>query len=381
MAMWYPIEKRIKTGVLRWLERRMPGRVWAPSEVDWSGIRHILVVRQHDQFGDFLLTTPAIRALRDRFPEARLTLVVRNYLLPVALHNPDVDEVALFHESAWRWTPRAARRFIRQWRQPYDLAVVFNTVSHSLSSDLIAYGSGAPRVLGPAAPPFDGCARNPFYTLVAPVSSRPTHQIHRNLDVVRHIGADTEDLAYRFALTPQEEATGRALAAALAASPPERRVGVHFGTKDARKRYPIPKLAALCRRLHQQEDMRLILIPAPGETAALNALKTLAGIPLAVAPALPLRQVAALLKALDLFICNDTGVLHLAAAVGTPTVSFHAISDPAFWKPVGPQFIALYAKNGRIDAIPVDLALQAAACAIRRRNTLPEEAEPAIYAV
>ena len=76
-------------------------------------------------------------------------------------------------------------------------------------------------------------------------------------------------------------------------------------------------------------------------------------------PTLSLRIVAALLDQLNLLICNDTGVLHLAAAVNTPTVSFHAISDPAVWKPVGPRFIGLFARNGSIGAIPVDEVITA----------------------
>lgn len=379
--MWYTLEKGLKTRWLQRLERRAPSREIRPSDVDWAAIRRILIVRQHDQFGDFLLTTPAIYALRRRFPDAHLTLIIRDYLEPAGRRNPDVNEAAVFRESAWRWTPGALARFAASLLKGYDLAVVFNTVSHSLSSDLIAAGSRAPVILGPERPTFDHCAINPFYNLVSPVDPVEKHQIHRNLDVVRRIGADTADLRYRFVLTPEEESAGRAALQALLPVRTERVIGVHFGTKDIRKRYPISRLAEVCRRLERQDDTRLLVIPAPGEETALREFMTRMASPPACAPVLSLGQAAALFKCLDLLICNDTGVLHLAAAVDTPTVSFHALSDPAIWKPVGPYFIGLYAPGGDIDVIPVELTVNAAQWAINRKRRGATVSEQEVYTV
>lgn len=357
--MWYPIEKRLKTRVLKWLASHPLGNRRAPpGEIDIERIGRILIIRQHDQFGDFLLTTPAIRALRARFPAARLSLVVRAYLYPVARNNPDVDEVLLFHESGFRWRPRDIRSFIDLMRNPVDLAVVFNTVSHSLSSDLIAWLSGASAVMGPETPTFDHLDHNPFYTINVPVNPDPRHQIQRNLDVVRHVGADTDDLSYRYAMTVEERAAGRAVIDGLAEDPgmpggPV--IAVHFGTGDARKRYPVEQLARVCDELAARRSARILIIPAPGEEGLLRALRAAASAPLHSAPSLSLREVAGVIRAADLLVCNDTGVLHLAAAVETPTLSFHATSDPAYWKPHGARHRAFYAASQRIEEIPPDL--------------------------
>jgi heptosyltransferase-2 len=356
--MWRAIEKKLKTRLLQRLEKRAPERERAPADVDWSSIKRILVIRQHDQFGDFLLTTPAIHALRLRFPDAFISLIIRRYLYPVAFANPDVDEALVFEERAGRWTPGRFIRFVGALRRGYDLAVVFNTVSHSLTSDLLAVVSNAPLILGPAEPAFDHCARNPFYTLNAPTRSAPIHQIERNLDTVRYIGADTSSHAYRFALDEREEQAGRILAERLSEKP-GKRIGAHFGTGDARKRYPISRLAEIARRQTAHPDRNILVLPAPGEDALLHELTGLMGTPVPVCSPLTLRQLAALIKHLDLVICNDTGVLHLAAAVGTPTVSFHATSDPKIWKPAGSRHTALYAASGRIGDIPVEDALLA----------------------
>ena len=383
--MWYPIEKRFKTRVLRWLashplgqRRAPPGPPGPPGGVDPDSVTRILIIRQHDQFGDFLLTTPAIRALRRRFPDARLTLVVRAYLYPVARGNPDVDEVLVFHESGWRWRPRDIGSFVGLMRNPVDLAVVFNTVSHSFSSDLIAWLSGAAAVMGPATPTFDHLDHNPFYTVNVPVDPEPRHQIQRNLDVVRYVGADTDDLSYAYAMSEDEQTWGRELIEGLAGRPVgsgrsrgsgrsdgSRRsdgsgrsggpvVAVHFGTGDARKRYPVEQLARVCDGLAARLSARILVVPAPGEDELLRALREAVSTPVHSVPPMALRRVAGVLHAADLVVCNDTGVLHLAAAVGTPTLSFHATSDPAWWKPPGARHRAFYAVSQRIEEIPAD---------------------------
>ena len=356
--MWYPIEKWLKTRLLKWLANHPLGQRRAPpGAVDPERIVRILIIRQHDQFGDFLLTTPAIRALRARFPDARVSLVVRSYLHPVARNNPDVDEVLVFHESGWKWRPRDIGVFVGLMRNPVDLAVVFNTVSHSFSSDLVAWLSGAPVVMGPAAPTFDHLDHNPFYTINVPVDPEPRHQIQRNLDVVRHIGADTDDLSYGYALSGEERTEGRKVIESLAGGPGKPRgpvVAVHFGTGDARKRYPVDRLARVCDELNARLSARVLVIPAPGEDDLLRAFREAMSTPFHCAPPMSLRQVAGVIHAADLLVCNDTGVLHLAAAVKTPTLSFHATSDPAYWKPPGDRHRAFYAASGRIDEIPPD---------------------------
>jgi ADP-heptose:LPS heptosyltransferase len=355
--MWYHIEKKIKTWILRRLTRTRPEHPLTPDEVDWSTIHHILIIRQHDQFGDFLLTTPAIRAIRLKFPRARIALVVRDYLYPVACNNPDVDEVCILFDSAYKWTPKRIAALIGCIRRPYDLAVVFNTVSHSLSSDMMAYCSRAPIVLGPETPTFDHTDHNPFYSLNAPLDPNPKHQIERNLDVVRYIGADTEDLSYGFALSETEQIEGSKIREQMLGEYSGSVLAIHFGTRDPKKRYPMPLLARVCDGVAETGKYRIIVIPAPDEEELLTQLKNSTQAELYIAPSLALRQVAAFLNTIDLLLCNDTGILHLAAAVRTPTLSFHAISDPALWKPVGSRHVALYAAGGDISGIDVNKVL------------------------
>ena len=362
--MWYNLEKTAKTWVVRQVASFMPPQILDPSTIDWSRIKRILVIRQHDQFGDFLLNTPAIHALRELFPLALIELVVRPYLAPVAERNPDVDGVLVFRGTGMDRLPgREADGVPTNMHGAFsghcDLAVVFNTVSHSFSSDLIARFSRAPLILGPERPGFDHCEKNPFYNLVAPVELRDKHQVERNLDVVRYIGGKPADLSYRYGWTEDEDNVAGELMHRLEGVGKGRIVAVHFGSVDERKVYPLRALARLCNEIVSEIGERILLLDVPGCASRMAELKAGISSDPMVAPPSGLRELAALLRYVDLLICNDTGVLHLASAVGTPTVSFHAMSDPAIWKPPGDRHLALYASQRDIGAIGVDDALAA----------------------
>ena len=158
-------------------------------------------------------------------------------------------------------------------------------------------------------------------------------------------------------MTGEERAAGRELIDGVGedrGKPAGPVVAVHFGTGDARKRYPVERLARVCDELAARRSARILVIPAPGEDELLRGLREAASTPLHSAPPMDLRKVAGVLHAADLLVCNDTGVLHLAAAVKTPTLSFHATSDPAYWKPPGARHRAFYAASQRIEEIPPD---------------------------
>jgi ADP-heptose:LPS heptosyltransferase len=168
--------------------------VLTPEEADFSAVRSVLVIRQHDMLGDFLLATPVFRALRNRFPAARIGVLVRDYFADTVAGNPFVDEVLVLQKGNHRWNPRQMMTLFKQLHKRWDLTVVLNTVSHSLSSDLLAELSGGRLLLGSAHRVFPGASRNFFYNLLAPYSTTTVHQTERNLDIVRYIGAQTGDL-------------------------------------------------------------------------------------------------------------------------------------------------------------------------------------------
>jgi ADP-heptose:LPS heptosyltransferase len=369
-----------------------------------------LVVKVHDQLGDFLLSTPALRALREFYPRARLGLVTREFLAPLARRNRDLDRVWVLPEIR---SPRdlfglaVALGGVARFRP--DLAFVFNSVSRSKSSDALATLSRARLVVGrslvfagpqPAeAPenPFEVARRrkhDPVYDLDLDSARGSDHQVERYLDLVGWTGAAPSTPGLRLDLDPEERRAGReALLAAEAltgaegspgreASDQRRgrgvlRVGLHPGAANPLKCWPLESFVALGVSLAHSmpRGLTIAVFDSPrerGRAAAVCAGLEVHGVRAAFLPAGAIDRFAAICSQLELLVCNDSGVMHIAAGLGIPTVSFHSLGRPVEWGPWGAGGIAMYAAPS-INQIPVPAALAATLGLLRASGPGPDQ--------
>lgn len=335
-------EKAFKGALLKVLAALLSDRRYRPEDLRQDPLTSILVVRQHDQLGDLLLSTPAFRALRQALPEARITVVAREYTYRVLENNPDIDQILVFPEKLRRASPA---RLWRLWKglRGHQLAVVLNTVSHSLSSDLLARLSRAKYVLGSAENPFPGVRDNVFYSLLAPAPEARLHETIRNLKILEHIGVKSAELGERMELTAWEQAEGRDFLCRKHLNP-ERTVGIHLGASNLCNRWPCPGFAKLSDWLIREYGYQVAIFWGPGEQDLGERFLGLAQERVVSVSGLGLRQLAAVIRPLRLMVCNDTGVMHLSAAVGTPTFAIFGRSRPDYWRPLNPNF---YGVQGR----------------------------------
>ena len=378
MNFWNYIEQAFKRSGLRLFEKWLDRGIVAPNFINLYEIRRILVIRQHDQLGDFLLSTPVFRALRQFFPQARIAVVARTYTAELAQNHADLNDVLVVPEKLLWWTPARTWRLFRGLWRGWDLAIVLNTVSHSLTSDLLAYFSGARYILGSEHRVFPGCKRNFFYNLTARYFAQAKPQSERNLDIVRHLGITTEDNSEVMTLTAAEKTFASNLGREHGIAENAVVIAMHPGAGKIHNRWPVEKFAELANLLHRQFNVRILLTWGPHENAlGINLCRQLAFDPIVV-HGLSLRQLAAILAPSRVFICNDTGVMHLAAAVGTPLVAIFGPTDPLEWKPTGQKFIALRGENNSCENVSVQQILQAAQAllgnALVARDEPPDEA-------
>lgn len=380
---WYRLEQIFKRNALRWLEKFLAQRIIAPEQIPRGALKRILVIRQHDMLGDFILATPVLPALRQAFPQAHIGVLVRGYFADVVAHHAAVDEVLLFHEHGKHWTWQRVRSFYRQLRCGWDLTIVLNTVSHSLTSDLLAYFSKAKFVLGSEHRVWEGCSRNFFYHLLAPYSAEEKHQSERNLDIVRPLGVQPQSAAEVMHLTKEERdqafiklkekglAVFRVSAVAQASlaapqsgalhtphlrgsSPSKLVIGMHVGAGKIPNRWPIEKFAELAQRLREEHEAEVVLFW--GKNEAELAEKFCASVrfaPIKIAPT-SLREMAACFTHCSAMICNDTGVMHVCAAVQVPLVAIFGPTPPELWKPLGEKFLAVRGKDETTASVTVE---------------------------
>lgn len=372
---WYRLEQSFKRSALRWLEKLFAQKVLSPEQINLAEIKRILIIRQHDMLGDFILATPVLPALREAFPHAHLGVLVRGYFADVVAQHAAVDEVLLFHEHGVQWTWQRARAFYRQLRRGWDLTIVLNTVSHSLTSDLLAHFSKAKYVLGSEHRVWEGCSRNFFYNLLAPYSTEEKHQSERNLDIVRRLGVQPQSAVEVMHLTKEERerafiklkekglAISRVSALAQASLPaPQSRgsspaklvIGMHVGAGKIPNRWPIEKFAELAQRLRDEHEAEVVLFWGKNEgELAEKFCARVRFAPVKIAPT-SLREMAACFTHCGALVCNDTGVMHVCAAVNVPLVAIFGPTPPELWKPLGEKFIAVRGKDETTASVAVE---------------------------
>jgi ADP-heptose:LPS heptosyltransferase len=378
----------------RWLRPRRPGPAQARSLAQTGPVRRILAVKLHDQLGDFVLATPTLRALRERYPEARLALVTREFLAPLATRVPLVDQVWVL--------PRVRRpRDLVSWFETLsavamfhpDLAWVLNSVSRSKTADAVAALSRAKVVIGrsrvgagplPADAPDDPFERaeseatDPVYDVDLPVARTSAHQVDRLLDLVRWATGDPSSLGLALEPTALERRAARETLAQLLGAASAKLVGLHPGAANPLKCWPLESFIELGVALAAEpEHPAIVVFDSPrerGRAAALEAGLAARGVQAAFVPAGGIERFAALCSRLSLLVGNDSGVIHVAAALGVPTLSFHSLGDPREWAPRGRRAVALSAP-GDITQIPVTAAIEAARALLKG---LPPEDEEVV---
>ena len=360
------LESFLKRILFRLISAFRSGTQYTSSELPIDSFHRILIIRQHDQLGDLLIATPALRAVRRKFPRAFIAVVVREYTAPVVENNPYVDEVIVFYEKLWRWDIRKLIAFWKSLRNKFDCTIVLNTISRSLSSDIIALLSGAKYIVGPDHLLLDPSHSEKIYNVLARRSSVKKHEIERNLDIVRALGADENDLEYDLVLTDAEVNEAERMYQSLAIPRGKTVVGVHFGALNLSKCFSLEKLVVVIDWLIEKFNAEIVLIISPNEIERRKVVLSTVHHKLYSAPIMPLRIMAAFIRHLDLILCNDTGTLHIASSQRVPTISFHSLSDPAVWKPPHPRQIAVRADDSLITSITIEQVQSAVITAMEK---------------
>jgi ADP-heptose:LPS heptosyltransferase len=295
--------------------------------------REILVVRAL-ALGDLLCAVPLLRALRRRFPDARIGLVGLPWASSfVDRFERDVDALVPF--PGWpgiREVPYDARRTERfvaaLRRRPPDLAIQAHGSGRAMNGFVAALGgretAGFHLPDDPSTRPIPG--RWVPYPADVP-------EVHRLLRLGAALGADADDDRLEWPLRAEDE---RDLAAAIAPDrlEPGRYAVVHPGASRPVARWPAARFAAVADALAER-GLDVVLTGSGAEAAVTRDVSAAMGGPaLDVAGRTSLGALGALLAGARLVVANDTGVAHLAEAVGTPTIRVFRASDPRRWGPV-----------------------------------------------
>lgn len=301
-------------------------------------MRNILVIKLR-YIGDVLLATPVLRALRERFPEARLTMAVNRGTEDILKWNPDVDEVLVVG-----WDEFAAQlRFLNDLRRRRFDAVI--DLTDGDRSAIMARLSGAPVRIGFNE---EHRWRGLLFTSVVRVQPGVLHRLERDLEALRLLGIEPKPWLPVLRTSPQDEAEATRLLEEVEIRECEGKgtrplVMLVPGARYWFKAWPVERFAELADRLTGVAGCRVLVGGDAREREVAEAIRARSRFaPTVLAGCTTLRQFAAVLKRCALFVGNDNGPMHMAAALGTPVVALFGPSDPAVWGPRGGQTVVLY---------------------------------------
>lgn len=329
---------RLLGGIARALGRFGSPRLDAPP-------RRILLVK-FCCMGDAVLIEPALRALRRTFPAAHVTMVCTPRTLPIFEGSELLNEVLRFPLTGSRGLgeflthglPGLFAMLGRLRRQPYDVAIDFDNYYNWTT--FLPFAAGVRTRVGFDTP---GQGRSNLLTNPVPYAGEK-HMVEFYLDLVRAIGADTPDRSPVFHLPAESHAWARTfLAAAGHARGEQPLVALSPGRSEAWHfiRWAEDNFVATGAALHERFGARLLLVGGPAERAIsermVAALRARGIAAIDAVGRSDLRQSAALLAECDLLVCNDSGPMHVAAAVGTPTLAIFGPTSHKLWGPYGPE--------------------------------------------
>ncbi|RCW64733.1 glycosyltransferase family 9 protein [Pseudorhodoferax soli] len=299
----------------------------------WAAVRRLLVVRL-DNLGDLLMTTPALAAIRHSLPGVHMTLLGSPATMAALAHLPMLDE-AIGYDAPWVKGQAGDdagpdhRLLLRLGCGRYDAAIIFTVCTQSaLPAAMLCRLAQIPLRLAHSR-------ENPYALLSdwvldgERVEQGMRHEVQRQLDLVHSVGMQAADrrLVFHYAAAHMRAARRRLVAAGCDAAQPY--VVVHVGATAPSRRYPPERFAAAADAIAAASGHCIVFTGSSAEAPLVERARASMRRPsVSLAGQLGLGEFGALLASARVLVSNNTGPVHMAAALGTPVAVLYAQTNP-----------------------------------------------------
>jgi heptosyltransferase-2 len=303
-----------------------------------AAVRRILI-RANNWIGDVVMISPAVRAIREHYREARIAILAKSWVVETLRGSPFYDDLIEYEDrGAHRGIAGRLRLVADLRRRRFDLAVLFQKAFEAAA---FAFLAGARARVGYATD-----LRGPLLTHPLPRPAEGTHNAEQFLAIARSLGCPVRDPFPVFHL--DEEARRRAASLLESAGHDAPLVALHPSASKTPRAWHPDRFGDLAARLARRTGARVVLLGGGGEEDLLARIATRipAGRALVPPAGLSIKTVGAILERCRLFVGNDSGPMHVAAALGVPTVAIFGPGSPARTAPL--------ARPGRLAVVGGD---------------------------
>jgi heptosyltransferase-2 len=289
------------------------------------------IVFRLDSLGDVVLTTPLFRELKKAYPKSRCTVVVQAVYKPLLVTNPNVDEILTLPNTRPAWLPQGMRNLLsaalfgvsQLHRRYFDFAISPRwDVDEHLATFLCLLTNARQRVgysetASPAKRRLNRTFDAAFDICLPPGPVR--HEALRNNAIVEALGVNGTDSSLDIRLTEMDRRNALKRLAAVRRS--NRIVALGIGARSPGRIWPIERYAAVITRLWKCERVHAVILCSSAERGQAEKIPALTNAKTTVVSGAPIREVCAILERSALFIGNDSGCAHLAAAMHCKTIA------------------------------------------------------------
>lgn len=307
--------------------------------VDPQTVRTILVIKLR-AVGDVVLSTLVLPNLRAAYPHATIDVLTETPSVDVVRLRPDVSRVVVYDRM--RMSGLALILMVRRGR--YDMVIdLFGNPRTALVTRL----SGARHRVG-----YKFRGRTYAYNIVVTPRGGEVHNSQFNLDAIERLGVPIVDRSLKFYMGPSDEVfVQRFLVEARLDSAVL--IGLQGGGGWYTKRWHLKDFAALADKIHSQYGWTIVLPWGPGQRDEVETIAQHMHVRPYIPPLTTLPQLAALLKRCAYIVSNDSGPMHIAAAVGTPVLGIFGPTRPELQGPYGPRNLTV--RNEGLDCLGCNL--------------------------
>ncbi len=327
-----------------------------------NDIGRILIIRQHNQFGDLLASIALFRAIKEAYPHSSISVIVSPENYYALSKNQFVDRLFIFDKGKII-NPDYVFNFSKYLKYNYDLCIVPVTVSISKTSCILAGLSDAKLKIGPAE--LEGKENNYSYIFNKTVNMNWSDMPERNVadfgqDILKPLGIRTDNLKSEISYDKSDlEVADKFLNLYDGIGDGQLIIGLHVGAGKIPNRWGSEQFAELINDISEKWNASFYLTGTDSDKQSVTEVLEKIDISPKLFMNKTVPEVAALISKSNLFITNDTGIMHVAGAVDTPQISIFGPTNPNNWAPVGGNKYWLK-KGNYIDSVSVKDVLELA---------------------
>ncbi|MBU0502794.1 MAG: lipopolysaccharide heptosyltransferase II [Candidatus Omnitrophota bacterium] len=311
--------------------------------------KRILITRT-DRIGDVVLSTPAIKALRMRYPSAYIAMMVSPYAKDIVIENPDLDEVIILDKDNKHKNLKGAWELSRDLKKKrFDLAIALHPTNRV---HLIIYSAGIPRKIG-----YDRKFGFLFTDKIRHLKQLgQKRESEYNFDLLKPLGIEWEDQELFFPLRKESEIWVDELFAGEGIKKGDSILAINPGASCPSRIWPVERFVQVAERFIEKHGFKIIVLSGSKEVhIADEVIYQMKHKAVNLGGKTSVSQLASVLKRCSLLISNDSGPVHIACALGTPVVSIFSRSQeglsPKRWGPVGKRGVFLHKDVGCIECL------------------------------